>query len=86
MAAIAFLGLGNMGRGMAGRLIGAGHEVRLYNRTRARAEALGGAGAMVSDTPRDAAEGADAVENTATLRIFLGRALIQTPPRPAKLA
>jgi len=61
MAAIAFLGLGNMGRGMAGRLIGAGHEVRLYNRTRARAEALGGAGAVVADTPRAAAEGADAV-------------------------
>ena len=61
MATIAFLGLGNMGRGMAGRLISAGHEVRLYNRTRARANALAGVGATVADTPREAAEGAAAV-------------------------
>lgn len=61
MATIAFLGLGNMGRGMAGRLIGAGHDIRLYNRTRARAEAFQGPGAVLADTPREAAEGAEAV-------------------------
>ncbi len=61
MAAVAFLGTGNMGAGMAGRLIAAGHAVRVYNRTRARATALGGAGARVCATPREAADGAEAV-------------------------
>jgi len=77
MARIAFLGLGNMGRGMAGRLIAAGHDVRLYNRTRARAEALAGPGATVADTPREAADGVDAVfamvgDDEASRRVWLG--------------
>jgi 3-hydroxyisobutyrate dehydrogenase-like beta-hydroxyacid dehydrogenase len=38
MAVIAFLGLGVMGAPMAGHLAKAGHEVRVWNRTRARAE------------------------------------------------
>ena len=33
MARIAFMGLGKMGLGMAGRLLAAGHELRVYNRT-----------------------------------------------------
>lgn len=61
MARIGFLGLGNMGRGMALRLVGAGHEVTVYNRTRAKAEALVSSGVQVADTPRDAAQGAEAV-------------------------
>lgn len=61
MARIAFLGTGNMGRGMAGRLLAAGHEMALYNRTAAKAEALADQGARVAATPRDAAEGAEAV-------------------------
>jgi len=61
MARIGFLGLGNMGRGMALRLAAAGHEVRAYNRTRAKAEALQGSGIEVADTPYDAAQDADAV-------------------------
>jgi len=43
---------------MVGRLTGAGHQVVAYNRSRARAEKLG---VPVAATPRDAAEGADAV-------------------------
>ncbi len=61
MARIGFLGLGNMGKGMALRLAVAGHEVRAYNRTRAKAEALQGSGIEVADTPRDAAHDVDAV-------------------------
>jgi 3-hydroxyisobutyrate dehydrogenase len=60
MAKIAFLGIGNMGRGMALRLAGAGHEVTVWNRTRARAEELGSA-VRVADTPIEAAEGAEAI-------------------------
>jgi 3-hydroxyisobutyrate dehydrogenase-like beta-hydroxyacid dehydrogenase len=37
---IGFIGLGQMGSGMAGRLIAAGHEVSVYNRSPARAEPL----------------------------------------------
>ena len=33
MAKVAFIGLGIMGRPMAGHLIDAGHELRLYNRS-----------------------------------------------------
>ena len=61
MARIGFLGLGNMGKGMALRLVEAGHEVVAYNRTRAKAEALASSGIVVADTPRNAAQGAEAV-------------------------
>ena len=37
---IAFIGLGNMGSGMARNLIKAGHTLTVYNRTRSRAEEL----------------------------------------------
>ncbi len=30
---VAMLGLGGMGKGIAGRLVDAGHEVTVYNRT-----------------------------------------------------
>ena len=59
MARIGFLGLGNMGLGMAGRLIAAGHDVHVWNRTAAKAQALSGATAAA--TPREAADGADAI-------------------------
>ena len=61
MANIGFLGTGNMGIGMAGRLLEAGHSIRVFNRTRSRAAPLIEKGAVLTDTPRQAAEGADAV-------------------------
>jgi 3-hydroxyisobutyrate dehydrogenase len=58
----AFLGLGRMGAPMATNLVRAGHDVVLYNRTRAKAEALAGRiGAAVADTPREAASRAPVV-------------------------
>lgn len=59
MPTIAFLGLGHMGSRMAARLVAAGHEVTVWNRTRANAEAL--TGARVADTPAEAAANADIV-------------------------
>jgi 3-hydroxyisobutyrate dehydrogenase-like beta-hydroxyacid dehydrogenase len=44
---VGFIGLGRMGTGMAGRLLAAGHDLAVYNRTRAKADALGKAGAKV---------------------------------------
>jgi len=58
---IAFLGLGNMGRGMAARLLTAGHALSVYNRTAARAASLQDQGAVVADSPRAAAQGADVI-------------------------
>ncbi|MFN5722197.1 MAG: NAD(P)-dependent oxidoreductase, partial [Betaproteobacteria bacterium] len=59
---VAFLGLGVMGLPMAGHLARAGHQVTVYNRTAAKAQAwateFGGAAAA---TPAQAAQGADIV-------------------------
>lgn len=56
---IALLGLGNMGLAMARNLLKAGHSLRVYNRTRSRAEALESAGAKIADTPAEAAAETD---------------------------
>lgn len=77
MAEIAFIGTGLMGHGMAGRLIEAGHAVRVYNRTAAKTEALVEAGARAAASPAEAADGADAVfamlsDDTASRQVWLG--------------
>ena len=61
MTKLAFLGLGKMGQGMAARLVGAGHDVRVWNRSPGKAAGLIAAGAAEAATPKDAAEGAEAV-------------------------
>src|ERR671932_1366307 len=58
---IAVLGTGIMGAGMARNLLAAGMEVRVWNRTREKAEPLADDGAKVADSPAEAAEGADFV-------------------------
>lgn len=62
MAKIAFIGLGVMGGPMAGHLAKAGHEMIVFNRTAAKAEAWTEAhGAPHAATPAEAAKGVDAV-------------------------
>jgi 3-hydroxyisobutyrate dehydrogenase len=56
---IGFIGLGNMGAGMACRLAEAGYDLTVYNRTREKADPVAELGAKVADTPADAAGGAD---------------------------
>ena len=59
---VAFLGLGVMGFPMAGHLARAGHQVTVYNRTAAKAQAWAGEfGGRVAATPADAARDADFV-------------------------
>ena len=58
---IGFLGLGKMGAPMAHRLIEAGHELAVWNRTEGRTEPLAREGAIVAGTPAEAELGADAV-------------------------
>jgi 3-hydroxyisobutyrate dehydrogenase len=58
---IAVLGTGIMGAGMARNLLAVNMEVRVWNRTREKAEPLADDGATVADSPAEAAEGADFV-------------------------
>jgi 3-hydroxyisobutyrate dehydrogenase len=58
---IAFLGLGIMGSGMAGRLLDAGARLTVFNRTSGRAATLAARGAVVAATPREAVSEADIV-------------------------
>lgn len=51
---VGFVGLGQMGQAMALNLIKAGHSVTVYNRTRAKAEALAAQGAKVAESVTDA--------------------------------
>jgi 3-hydroxyisobutyrate dehydrogenase-like beta-hydroxyacid dehydrogenase len=55
---VAFLGLGIMGSRMAANLRDAGHDLVVWNRTRAKAEPLG---VPIADTPADAARDAEVV-------------------------
>ena len=62
MAKAAFLGLGVMGYPMAGHLAAGGHEVVVYNRTKAKAEKWAAQhGGAVAATPAEAASGAEFV-------------------------
>ncbi|MCX5051729.1 MULTISPECIES: NAD(P)-dependent oxidoreductase [unclassified Streptomyces] len=58
---VSVLGTGIMGAAMARNLARAGHSVRAWNRTRAKAEPLAADGAHVADSPAEAVEGADVV-------------------------
>src|SRR5450755_2019894 len=59
MAKIAFLGLGQMGTPMAGRLLKAGHELVVWNRTPDRAKSLLAAGAAWAGSPAEAGAGVE---------------------------
>lgn len=58
---LAFLGIGLMGKPMASRLLRAGYPLHVWNRTRAKAEALVDLGAQIANTPADAVSQSDVV-------------------------
>jgi 3-hydroxyisobutyrate dehydrogenase-like beta-hydroxyacid dehydrogenase len=58
---IAFLGLGKMGAAMARHLLNAGHEVTVWNRDPAKGEAFAALGAIVANSPAEAAEGKEVI-------------------------
>src|SRR6266403_3936696 len=77
MARVAFIGLGRMGRGMAGRYLDAGFTVSVWNRSKAKAEDLIARGARWAFSPADAADGADAIvtmvaDDEASRAVWLG--------------
>lgn len=58
---VGFIGLGIMGRSMAGHILDGGHELNVYNRTRSKADELVGRGAIWHDTAGDVAAASDVV-------------------------
>ena len=78
MARVAFVGLGRMGHGMAGRYLDAGFTVSVWNRSKAKAEDLIARGARWAASPADAAVGADAIvtmvaDDKASRAVWLGK-------------
>src|SRR6516225_7823792 len=58
---VGFLGLGKMGTPIALRVLAAGHELSVWNRTEGRTDPLIREGAIAAGTPAEAELGADAV-------------------------
>jgi len=58
---VAFIGLGNMGSGIAGRILQEGYDLIVWNRTAAKAEPLVAAGAKLAPTTSAAVADADVV-------------------------
>ncbi len=78
MAHVAFIGLGRMGQGMAGRYLDGGFTVALWNRSRTKADDLVARGARWANSPADAADGADAIvtmvaDDDASRAVWLGK-------------
>lgn len=61
MARIGFIGLGNMGAGMAANLVKAGHDVSAFDLSATACNAAAAAGCTIAQTAADAARTADAV-------------------------
>ena len=82
---IGFIGLGQMGRGMAGRLLAAGHELVVWNRSPAAAGSLTEDGARAAGTP-EATLAADVVvsmlaDDAAVHAVWIDSKLVErTPP------
>jgi 3-hydroxyisobutyrate dehydrogenase len=77
MAHVAFIGLGRMGHGMAGRYLDSGFTVAVWNRSKGKADDLVARGARWAGSPAEAADGADAVvtmvaDDEASRAVWLG--------------
>lgn len=85
---IGFIGTGLMGAGMARNLIRKGHDLRIYNRTRSKAEVVAQLGGEVVESPAQAAQGADVVvtmlaDPEALLEVVQGAEGLLATIRPA---
>ncbi|MBR1189712.1 NAD(P)-dependent oxidoreductase [Bradyrhizobium sp. AUGA SZCCT0160] len=91
MTTVAFIGLGRMGHGMAGRYLDAGFSVAIWNRSKAKAEDLITRGARWAASPANAADGADAVvtmvaDDGASRAVWLGQDGAAAKMKPGTLA
>src|SRR4051812_31550072 len=78
MTKVAFIGLGRMGHGMAGRYLDEGFNVAVWNRSKAKAEDLITRGARWASSPAESANGADAIvtmvaDDEASRAVWLGK-------------
>ncbi len=84
---IGFIGLGRMGSGIAGRLLSAGHDLVVYNRTPAKAAELCKAGARLCTTVSAACEGREVVitmlGDDAALESIVAGGLLNSLPKGA---
>jgi 3-hydroxyisobutyrate dehydrogenase len=91
MTRVAFIGLGRMGHGMAGRYLDAGFTVAVWNRSKAKAEDLIARGAHWATSPEDAAIDADAVvtmvaDDETSRHVWLGKDGAATTMKAGTLA
>ena len=91
MKRVAFIGLGRMGHGMAGRYLDAGFSVAVWNRSKAKAADLIARGARWAWSPAGAADGADAVvtmvaDDRASRTVWLGQDGAATTMKAGALA
>lgn len=61
-----FIGLGRMGEAIATNILGAGHDLVVYNRTRSKADEIEKKGAKVADSAGDACVGREVVFSVLT--------------------
>ncbi|MFC5182384.1 NAD(P)-dependent oxidoreductase [Actinomadura harenae] len=81
MTAVALLGTGTMGFPMARNMLGAGLDLTVWNRTRARAEPLAAAGARVADSPGEAVADADVIVTMMTDGGIVAEVMAEAAPR-----
>jgi 3-hydroxyisobutyrate dehydrogenase len=91
MVHVAFIGLGRMGHGMAGRYLDNGFTVAVWNRSRSKADDLVARGARWAASPADAAAGADAIvtmvaDDEASRSVWLGTEGAATTARAGAFA
>src|SRR3954447_14975554 len=91
MKKVAFIGIGRMGHGMAGRYLDGGFTLAPWDRSKPKKEELNPRGARAASLPRDAAEGADAIvtmvaDDEASRAVWLGADGAATRARAGTIA
>src|SRR5437867_12757599 len=74
---VGFIGLGRMGKGMARRILGGGHDLAVYDIVREATTELGAAGARMASSVSDVSKGRDVVitmlvEDESVINVVLG--------------
>ncbi|MDT7550327.1 MAG: 3-hydroxyisobutyrate dehydrogenase, partial [Actinomycetota bacterium] len=87
---IGFIGLGAMGSRMARRLVDAGYDVTVHNRTRSRETELLSCGATAASSPAELAAEADIVvgcllDDSAVEQVYRGEAGLIASARPGQV-
>jgi 3-hydroxyisobutyrate dehydrogenase-like beta-hydroxyacid dehydrogenase len=84
---VGYIGLGNMGQAISGRILDAGYDLIVYNRTRSKADELEKKGAKVAGSIAEACEGRDVVftmlSDDKALNAIADGGLLETLPKGA---